>query len=86
MARDLQAGQVLMGLRARPGSWTLRFLWPARPLPAAGGITAFEWIEMGQAIKKAGLEWASAVSFLAAGAFFTALRLYTIRKIWLLFA
>lgn len=36
-----------MGLRARPGNWTLRFLWPACLLPAGGGIIASEWIEMG---------------------------------------
>ena len=47
-ARELQAGQVLMGLRARPWSWTLRFLWPACLLPAGGGKTAFEGKERGQ--------------------------------------
>ena len=47
-ARELKAGRVLMGLRARPVSWTLRFLWPACLLPAGGGIIASEWIEMGQ--------------------------------------
>lgn len=47
-ARELQTGRALMRLRARPGSWTLRFLWPACLLPAGGGKTAFEGKERGQ--------------------------------------
>ena len=37
MVRELKAGQVLMGLRARPGSWALCSLGPPACCPQAAG-------------------------------------------------